>query len=300
VTQSDQPIFRFAPSPNGRLHLGHALAALTGRQLARRHGGRFLLRIEDIDQTRSSPQLIDAIYEDLTWLGIDWDEQPLLQSTRFDAYRAAADQLRAGGLLYSCAATRKDIQAAMIDDSTDAQSIARDPDGAPRYQPICGARRRGAPPPCAQAATQNVGQTARFAQRLDMSAACDVLGDTPLHYCAWDGDRQQTPTPANPADWGDAVLLRKDTPASYHLAVVVDDAFQGVTHVVRGQDLERATDLHCLLQHLLGLPTPIYHHHRLLTAEDGRKLSKQSGDTALATLRQNGVTPTEIRAMVGF
>lgn len=282
-------VLRFAPSPNGRLHLGHALSALTGYDMACRLGGRFLLRIEDIDVTRSRPELIGAILEDMAWLGIRYEEPVLRQSEHFPVYRAAADHLAALGVLYPCFATRAEIQAA-------AQRGAQDPDGAPLYpglhKDLSGvevARRRDAGEP--------------FALRLDMAKATALAvqrNGGPLAFTELDVDGQAQRIAADPARWGDAVIVRKDVPASYHLAVVVDDARQGITHVTRGRDLYAATDIHRLLQVLLGLPEPLYHHHRLITDTDGRKLAKSAGDTSLASLRAAGVTPDSIREMVGL
>jgi len=283
------PVFRFAPSPNGALHLGHALSALVNHERACRCAGRFLLRIEDIDTGRSRPQFVAGIFADLTWLGIGWEEPVVFQSQRLSAYRAAAARLEAMGLLYPCFATRADIEA--VADGT------LDPDGAPLYprlfkgrDPGEVARRRAAGEP--------------FAMRIDMgraiTAAATKLDGAPLTFTELAEDGAPRTIEARPERWGDAVIVRKDTPASYHLAVVVDDAWQGVTHVVRGRDLYAATDLHCLLQMLLGLPAPAYQHHRLITDEAGRKLAKSARDTSLRSLRERGCTPTDIRRMVGL
>ncbi|MEM9029382.1 MAG: tRNA glutamyl-Q(34) synthetase GluQRS [Pseudomonadota bacterium] len=289
---TDDPVFRFAPSPNGRLHLGHALSALTTFELARRVGGRVLLRIEDIDLGRSRDAYVTGILEDLEWLGLTWEEPVLRQSTRFDAYLEAAARLEQQGLLYRCAATRAEIRAAAGADPV------RDPDGAPLYTRACGyARQDPGDPPCVEHGTPT-------ALRLDMAAAIARLkhlqGNALPTYTAWDGGEHVRGIEARPDRWGDAILIRKDIPASYHLAVVVDDAFQAVTHVTRGRDLEPATDLQLLLQALLGLPQPIYHHHRLIADTDGRKLSKSARDTALSDLRATGTTPADIRRAVGL
>jgi glutamyl-Q tRNA(Asp) synthetase len=283
------PIFRFAPSPNGELHLGHALSALLGWQQAQASGGRFLLRIEDIDTGRSRPQFVNGIFEDLRWLGITWEEPVLFQSTRFAAYAAAARQLESLGLLYPCFATRSEIEATALAGPTD-------PDGAPLYPGLC----RGLHG--AEIALHKA-RGERFALRIDMAKAIAfagrMLGHTPLTFTELSGDAPQTVT-ADPAVWGDAVIVRKDVPASYHLAVVVDDAWQSVTHVTRGQDLYAATHLHRLLQVLLELPAPLYHHHRLITDADGRKLAKSARDTSLRALRQSGATPAHVRGLVGL
>ena len=287
-----RPVFRFAPSPNGELHLGHALSALIGYEQARAAGGRFLLRIEDIDAARTRPEYVAGILEDLRWLGIEWEEPVLHQSTRMDAYKAAAERLAAQGLLYCCFATRTEIEAA-------AGGAAVDPDGAPLYPGLWKGRSERD-----QAAALASGRP--YALRLDMAAAqraaAGLLGGRPLTFQEL-GDGEGGPAQtivARPERWGDAVIVRKDVPASYHLAVVVDDAFQGVTHVTRGRDLFAATDLHRLLQVLLGLPEPVYRHHRLIADAGGRKLSKSARDTSLRALRERGVTPADIRRLVGL
>ena len=290
TTQTSPSVFRFAPSPNGELHLGHALSALVGYQRARACGGRFLLRIEDIDTGRSRPQFIAGILADLAWLGVVWDEPVVLQSQRLPAYRAAAERLEEMGLLYTCFATRSEIEAA-------ASGDARDPDGALLYpglyknrDPAEIVRRRGA------------GES--FALRIDMQAAVAAaiarLGGRPLVFTELAEDGTRRTIEARPERWGDAVIVRKDTPASYHLAVVADDAWQGVTHVTRGRDLYPATDLHRLLQALLDLPAPAYHHHRLITDATGRKLAKSARDTSLHSLREGGHSPADVRRLVGL
>ena len=284
-------VFRFAPSPNGRLHLGHALSAFTGFDMARRVGGRFLVRIEDIDTTRSRGDLIAAIFEDLRWLGITWEVPVLRQSEHFDDYRAAATRLRDMGLLYPCFATRSQIEAAL------QPGHASDPDGAPLYPGL----HRGLD---ARAVADRLQWGERYALRIDMAralaAARNMAGNAAFTFQALDAAGRQTAVVANPARWGDAVIVRKEVPASYHLACVVDDARQGITHVTRGRDLLAATDLHRLLQVLLGLPAPLYHHHRLLTDQQGRKLAKSADDTSLASLRAGGATPVDIRHLVGL
>ena len=282
-------VLRFAPSPNGRLHLGHALSALTGYDMACRLGGRFLLRIEDIDVTRSRPELIQAILADMAWLGIRHEEPVLRQSEHFPVYRAAADRLAALGVLYPCFATRAEIQAAAVPG-------AIDPDGAPIYPSL----HKGLSPD-EVARRQAAGEP--FALRIDMARALALAERKhggPLTFTELDGNGRPQRITADPARWGDTVLVRKDVPASYHLAVVVDDARQGITHVTRGRDLYAATDIHRLLQVLLGCPEPLYHHHRLITDAEGRKLAKSAGDTSLASLRAAGVTPDVIRDMVGL
>jgi glutamyl-Q tRNA(Asp) synthetase len=285
----DQPVFRFAPSPNGELHLGHALSALVGYERARAAGGRFLLRIEDIDVGRTRPEYVDGIFEDLRWLGLAWEEPVLFQSARMDAYRAAAARLEGMGLLYPCFATRSEIEA--------AATGASDPDGASIYPGLWKSRS-----PAAAAERRSAGVP--FALRIDMAAAWHAvaakLRDAPLTFVELAEDGTPTTIEARPQRWGDAVIVRKDVPTSYHLAVVVDDAWQGVTHVTRGRDLYAATDLHRLLQVLLDLPEPLYHHHRLIVDATGRKLAKSAKDASLRALRDQGMTPRDIRQLVGL
>lgn len=288
----DRPVFRFAPSPNGRLHLGHAYSALTTFALAKKFGGRFLVRIEDIDTGRTREEHVQAILDDLAWLGLSWEEPVLRQSRRFHAYRAAADKLHRAGLAYRCAATRGQINEAL------GQSTKRDPDGAPLYASVCGWQRtHGTVPPCIKPETI-------AALRLN-SAAAIAATSSALQINVWNPGAGEDAAavslrPADPARWGDAVIVRKDTPASYHLACVIDDAFQGVTHVTRGQDLEAATDLHVLLQALLGLPSPLYFHHDLIRDGEGRKLSKSEADTSLGALRAGGATARQVKERLGF
>ena len=285
-----QPVFRFAPSPNGELHLGHALSALIGYERARTCGGRFLLRMEDIDTGRSRPQFVAGIFANLAWLGIVWEEPVVFQSQRLSAYRAAAGQLERMGLLYPCFATRAEIDAAVADG-------ARDPDGAPLYPGLYKGR------DASEVARRRAAGEA-FALRMDMGAAIAAatakLQGAPLFFTELAEDGTSQTIEARPERWGDAVIVRKDAPASYHLAVVVDDAWQGVTHVTRGRDLYPTTDLHRLLQVLLDRPAPIYHHHRLITDDQGRKLAKSARDTSLKSLRESGCSPADIRRMVGL
>ncbi len=278
---------RFAPSPNGLLHAGHAFSALTAFRAAEAAGGRFLLRIEDIDQTRARPRFEAAIYEDLAWLGLQWEIPVMRQSERLPAYAAALERLRALGLLYPCACTRRDIAAAL-----DAPQENAGPDG-PAYPGTC----RRAPPP----------EGAPVAWRLDMARAVAHLGGlAALGFEELDagpaGETGRIPlSPGYLIDQcGDVVLARRDIATSYHLSVVVDDAAQGVTHVTRGRDLFPATPIHVLLQALLGLPTPAYRHHRLIRDGAGRRLAKRDGDASLASLRAEGVTPQQLRRMIGL
>lgn len=264
---------RFAPSPTGPLHLGHAFSTLTGWQRARAAGGRFLIRIEDLDAGRCRPEWADAIFDDLAWLGLDWEAPVLRQSTRAQAYRAALDRLGAMGLTYACTCTRADIRAAV-------SAPQEGPDGTV-YPGTC----RGMGHPSAGAAV-----------RLDMGAAMARLGAVEF----MDNGRHKRETAAMVDGVGDVVLARRDGAAAYHLAVVVDDAAQGITEVVRGEDLFEATAIHVVLQRLLGLPTPTYHHHRLIRDESGKRLAKRDDARALATYRAEGATPADIRRMVGL
>jgi glutamyl-Q tRNA(Asp) synthetase len=289
-----QPVSRFAPSPNGRLHLGHAYSALLNADFARRWGGRFLLRIEDIDQGRSRPEFEAAIHEDLAWLGLAWETPVRRQSEHFADYRAAFGRLRAGGLVHPCFCTRADLARAIaIREAAAGIAWPRDPDGAPLYPGTCKAL-----PPAEAEWRIRAGEP--HAWRLDGAAALAAAGPDPLVSVRFDRSGAESRVAAHPERWGDAVIVRKDTPTSYHLAVVVDDALQGVTHVVRGADLDAATDLHVLLQTLLGLPHPRYHHHRLVLDDGGAKLSKSRRAEALADLRARGVTAEAVRRMLGF
>ncbi|KMO14706.1 tRNA glutamyl-Q(34) synthetase GluQRS [Methylobacterium platani] len=270
------PRLRFAPSPNGRLHLGHAYSALLNARVARALQGEMLLRIEDIDPVRCRPELTEALIDDLAWLGLTFPEPVWRQSARMSTYAAALDGLRGRGLIYPCTCTRREIQ--------DAAGAARDPDGGPLYPGTC----RGRPAP-----------EAPHAWRLDMARALAACPG-PHAYTSFAPGEPDVVRAADPARWGDAVLGRKDVPTSYHLAVVLDDAAQGITHVVRGRDLEAATDLHVLLQRLLGLPTPRYHHHDLIRDAGGEKLSKSLRSEALAALRERGASAAQLRARLGF
>lgn len=285
---SAQAHLRFAPSPNGRLHRGHAYSALLNAEIARHLGGRLSLRIEDIDPVRSRPELIAAIVEDLTWLGVGWSGPVRRQSEHLAEYAAARDGLAAAGLLYACFCSRGEIRERV---AACAES-PRDPDGVPLYPGTC----RDLDP---AAARVRIAAGAPHTWRLDMGRA---LAAAPgLHgYAAFAPDGTERRVVADPARWGDAVIARRDVPTSYHLAVVHDDAAQGITHVVRGQDLEAATDLHVLLQRLLGLPSPRYHHHGLIRDAEGEKLAKSRGSVALADLRAQGVAAAALRGALGF
>lgn len=287
---ADRPVLRFAPSPNGPLHLGHALSALTGFGMARRLGGRFLVRMEDIDHTRVRPEYVAGILDDLAWLGLTWEEPVLFQSAHLADYKNAAARLHAMGLVYPCFATRSEIL-----DSADPSRL--DPDGALLYPGLW--RARAKPDVDNRLAT---GEP--HAMRLDMTRAvalaAERLAGAPLAFTEIDCDGTQRRVTCEPQRWGDVVILRKETPSSYLIAVVVDDARQGITHVTRGMDLFQATDVQRLLQVLLGLPEPRYHHHRLIKDAGGQKLSKSMGAQSLASLRRAGASPADIRRMVGL
>jgi glutamyl-Q tRNA(Asp) synthetase len=287
-----QPAFRFAPSPNGRLHLGHAYSALLNAELAARWGGRFLLRIEDIDVTRCRPEFEATIYEDLAWLGLRWEEPVRRQSEHFAEYRAALDELKAYGLVYACFCSRKEIAAAVAKREAELGAPwPRDPDGTPIYPGSCRTLA------CAEV-ERRIANGEPHAWRIDVAKTHEAALQPTYTRFAPDGAEEIVT--ALPERWGDAVIVRKDIPTSYHLSVVLDDALQGITHVVRGQDLEAATDLHALLQHFLGLPTPRYHHHALIRDEGGDKLSKSLLSDSLADLRARGVTAGEVRHRLGF
>jgi glutamyl-Q tRNA(Asp) synthetase len=289
------PVLRFAPSPNGYLHLGHARSALLNFDMARAAGGRLLLRIEDIDATRCRPEFETAIYQDLAWLGIAWDGAVRHQSEHLDDYRAALARLDAQGLIYPSFESRAEIAALVAERERGGPSLApwpRDPDGAPLYPGVARSLSR-------VERARRIGAGEPYALRLDMAAAIARAGALAFTETGSGPEGETGLVAAVPARWGDVVLARKETPTSYHLAVVVDDARQGVTHVVRGRDLFWSTSVHRLLQTLLDLPTPIYRHHPLVLDAEGRKLSKSTAATGLRTLRESGATPADIRRMVG-
>jgi glutamyl-Q tRNA(Asp) synthetase len=286
------PVFRFAPSPNGTLHLGHALSALVNADRARASGGRLLLRIEDIDETRCRPEYEAAIHEDLAWLGLAWEQPVRRQSEHYGDYRAALAKLEGMGLIYPSFESRAEIAAQVAE--REAKSLwPRDPDGAPLYP---GAAKTMAP----AVRARRMAAGAPYALRLDMAAALARTGSLTWEETGAGPSGETGTIPANPAAWGDVILARKETPTSYHLAVVVDDAAQGVTEVVRGRDLFHATSVHRLLQALLGWPAPRYHHHRLILDADGNKLSKSTFATGLRELRARGASTAAIRKAVGL
>lgn len=286
------PVFRFAPSPNGYLHLGHAFSALLNFDLARQSGGRLLLRIEDIDPVRCRPEFEAAIFEDLAWLGISWETPVRRQSEHLADYRAALEKLSAMGLVYPAFESRAEI-ARLVAQREAQAPWPRDPDGAPLYP---GSAKSLAPDERARLLQSGVP----YALRLDMAAARARVPDTGWTERGEGPGGETGAVAARPQDWGDVILARKETPTSYHLSVVVDDALQGVTEVVRGADLFWSTGVHRLLQQLLGLPQPAWRHHRLVPDGEGRKLSKSSGATGLRELRAQGATPTDIRRQVGL
>ncbi len=291
---SSSPIFRFAPSPNGRLHLGHAYSALMNERLAARLQGEMLLRIEDIDLTRCRPEFEQGILEDLAWLGISFAPEVRRQSLHFDDYRQALGRLEAAGLVYPCFCSRQEIKEAVRQrEATTGIPWPRDPDGAPLYPETCRALGEAEMRRRCEAGEPHV-------LRLAMDRALARMAGESLSYRRFDETAAEHEIAVDPARWGDVVLARKDAPTSYHLSVVVDDALQGVSHVVRGRDLEAATDIHVLLQRLLGLPTPRYHFHQLLSDETGQKLAKSRMSRSLADLRADGTKPDAIRRQLGF
>ncbi len=277
-----ETVTRFAPSPTGLLHLGHAHSALFAWNAARAAGGRFLLRIEDIDIGRSRREFETALMEDLAWLGLSWPEPVRRQSQHLADYRAALDRLQAQGLLYPCFCTRRDI----ADEIARAGAAPQGPDG-PIYPGIC--RHLST----AERA-RRIAAGEAYALRLDVATATDMTGPLDWH------DRGRGNISAMPGLFGDVVLARKDIATSYHLSVTVDDALQGVTLVTRGDDLLAATHIHRLLQALLELPTPDYHHHGLIADESGRRLAKRDDARSLRSLKEAGHSAGEIRAMAGF
>ncbi|PBB88858.1 tRNA glutamyl-Q(34) synthetase GluQRS [Mesorhizobium sp. WSM3876] len=286
--------FRFAPSPNGELHLGHAYSALLNQQMAARAGGRLLLRVEDIDVTRCTPEFEAGIFRDLEWLGLAWEKPVRRQSEHFAEYGTVLDRLIAEELVYPAFMSRGEIRAFIAETEKQGRDWPRDPDGVPLYPsldkalPVKERKRR-------------IAENMPFAWRLDIEAA--VARASPhLSWTEFNDETMSTTqiVEARPQVWGDVIVARRDVPTSYHLAVVLDDALQGVSHVVRGQDLYSATGVQRLLQELLGLSPPRYFHHRLILGPDGRKLSKSLKDTGLAALRQAGVSAQDVKRLVGL
>jgi glutamyl-Q tRNA(Asp) synthetase len=290
---SGRRVFRFAPSPNGYLHRGHALSALLNYRAADSLAGRFLLRIEDIDLTRTRRHFEAAIYEDLTWLGLSWEKPVLRQSERFEAYRAALAELRRLGVIYPAFLSRTEIQAMIKATEAAGRISPRDPDGAPLY-----------PGPERDWSTarqeREMARGRPYSLRLDTRRAVEGLPALTWRESDPFGRAPAKIVDADSAAWGDVILARKEIPASYHLAVVVDDAFQGITDVVRGLDLKPATSVHRLLQALLGLPEPAYFHHRLILDESGRKLAKSRGSETLRARREAGEAPEALIKGLGL
>ncbi len=279
------PVFRFAPSPNGRLHLGHAYSALFSAQQAKSHKARFLLRIEDIDRARCKPEFAEQALADLKWLGLDWPQPVRHQSRHMHEYTIVIDRLERLGLLYPCFCTRAKLSNV---------SGPKDPDGTTVYPGYCRLMTK-----MERHRRMTAGEP--FALRLDMAKAIVAAGPDLSFYEAGCGPDGETGVVAcTPQVWGDVILARKDIATSYHVAVVHDDAVQQITHVTRGIDLFHATSIHRVLQSILELPVPIYMHHKLIPDETGRKLSKSAGDRSLAALRDDGVTPGMIREQFGF
>jgi glutamyl-Q tRNA(Asp) synthetase len=286
------PVFRFAPSPNGYLHLGHAYSALLNVDLARQAGGKFLLRIEDIDATRCRPEFEAAIHEDLGWLGVSWETPVRRQSAHLSEYREAVEKLSARGLIYPAFESRAEI-ARLATEREMGAAWPRDPDGAPLYP---GAAKSLS----AETRRQLIAQGVPYALRLDMAAALAQASGLSWIEQGEGPEGETGLVVARPEAWGDVILARKETPTSYHLSVVIDDALQCVTDVVRGHDLFWSTSVHRLLQSLLGLPQPAYRHHRLVRDASGQKLSKSTRSTALRELRAAGAAPVDIRGLVGL
>jgi glutamyl-Q tRNA(Asp) synthetase len=286
-------VTRFAPSPSGLLHLGHAYSALSAFDAARAANGRFLLRMEDIDPGRCRPDFDAAIREDLAWLGLRWEEPVRRQSEHFSDYEAALRKLRELGVVYRCFLTRREI----------AEESARAPHGS--GEGSAGVIYRGpSHPMSADEEAVRIAEGQPYAWRLSMKYSQDLLGEEFARLVfeeeGFGPNGEHGTIQAHPEHAGDVILARKDAPVSYHLAVVHDDALQGVTHVIRGQDLFDATHVHVLLQRLLGLATPIYRHHGLLTDPDGKRYAKRDRSLTLAALRASGATPADLRARIGL
>jgi len=281
------PVYRFAPSPNGFLHLGHALSALMNYDAARATGGRFLLRIEDIDPARCRPEFEKAIYDDLSWLGIEWEGPVRRQSDHFEEYRAVLEKLEKKGVLYPAFESRAEIMRFV---AMRASAWPRDPDGTPLYP-------GNASKYSAAESKRKIESGEPYVLRLSLNAVLQDL-KRPLSWIET-GKGEPREIKAKPERWGDVILARKDTSASYHLAVVIDDAVQGVTHIVRGLDLYESTSIHRLLQEILGLPAPFYHHHRLILDANGKKLAKRNPSMSLRDLRLKGWSAADVRRAIG-
>ncbi|MBI1621466.1 tRNA glutamyl-Q(34) synthetase GluQRS [Aquamicrobium zhengzhouense] len=289
-----RPVFRFAPSPNGELHLGHAYSALLNDRMAKEADGRLLLRIEDIDVTRCTRDFEQAIYRDLNWLEVGWEEPVRHQSEHFEDYAGALESLADAGLVYPSFMSRGEVRAIITEAEEAGRDWPRDPDGVPLFpsteRNLSDRERK-----------RRIADGEPFAWRINVDEAMRHAGQTLFWIEGGAGPKGETgEIPATPRAWGDVVIARKEVPTSYHLSVVIDDALQGITHVVRGKDLFQATALQRLLQELLGLNAPVYFHHDLVLGEDGHKLSKSRRDTGLNSLREAGLTPSDIKRMVGL
>ena len=288
MTNPSRSLLRFAPSPNGYLHLGHAYSALRNAELARELGGAMLVRIENIDVDRCRTEFEAAIFEDLAWLGVSWQEPVRRQSDHFSDYACALESLTGRGLLYPCFCSRTDVMRNVAD----RPGWPRDPDGGPLYPGTCRTM-------SAAERSRRLAAGQHAALRIDMAEAQAQVGAR-LGWREFGEGGSARDVSAEPALWGDAVIARRDIPASYHIAVVIDDALQGITDVVRGEDLFFATSLHRLLQVLLDLPAPDYRHHRLLCDRDGAKLSKSTRAKSIRSLRLDGVSAGDVRKRLGF
>ncbi len=274
-----QAIFRFAPSPNGYLHIGHAYSALLNFNLAQKMQGKFLLRIENIDITRTRQIYIDAIYEDLHWLGIKWAKPVLLQSNRFASYKKAAKKLKKMGLLYPCFCTRKQIEQ---------NSNQSDPDNAPLYNGTCKSLTK-------DKINIYLQNNIPYQWRLNMQKATEKVSKLYFVAARDENFSKFEQIAIKPQIWGDVILVRKDFATSYHLSVVLDDDYQKITHIVRGKDLEKATHIHRLLQQLLNLSSPIYFHHKIILDNEKNKLSKSKGSVSIRELRKKGIGADKIK-----
>ena len=277
---TDKPVFRFAPSPNGNMHLGHAYSALSTYHFSQKMNGRFLLRLEDIDTNRCRQEFIDGIFEDLEWLGIEWEEPVRKQSEHFSDYKNALNKLEEKNLIYPCFATRKEVMEAINAQQKPVYPL--DPDGVPIYPSLHKYLSK-------HEVEKFIREGQAYCYRLNMQAALESISNKASLNITYMNDEGETSIEiAEPQRWGDVIVMRKDTPTSYHLSVVVDDALQNVSHVTRGMDLKNATDLHRLLQELLGLPSPVYYHHKLLLDKNGEKFSKSKSSQSLKDLRTTG------------
>ena len=295
-----QAVFRFAPSPNGRLHLGHAYSALLNQQMSRKAGGKLLLRIEDTDISRCTPEFEQQMLDDLEWLGIEWDGEPRRQSDHFEEYKVVLQKFIDENLAYPAFMSRREIKDYVEQYEGKNGPWPRDPDGSPHYPDSDRQRDK-------QQSQALIDQGKPHSFRLNMGKALSKLQNDQINFeeqgsgsNGESGELALDPDKWGPNEWGDVVLVGIDAPIAYHLACVLDDAQQGVTHIVRGMDLFHATSLHRLLQELLGLPKPDYFHHDLIMDDNGRKLSKSDRDTGLCELRDAGATPKDVRKLVGL